>query len=455
MKKRQSTGSRVAYAVVGSSLGLVLGLALPGSVHAEPGVIGIEFAGDAQAGARLEMESVSGVRLQGVQPGSVAALAGLRGGDLIIGINGERVRPRSFNPDQPARQAGRTLDLMVLRDGVVLPFRLVVGPPVNAAAGQVPAQAPGRTAAEAAQADPLRGLVVGARVEVLWGDRWYPAAVRTITGPERWFIEYDGYGSSWNEVVGPDRIRLPGAQAATVASPATSGVTSGARQPQPHEDVLDWPPIPRGARTPIEGVFLTVTTWMNGGITIEVWFFTPNGRFSRSPSGGMSLAALASKPKATAREGTYRVESGQLVMEWANGQTAWRHPYDQTDASLSIGGRFASRQSGFPSGWRLEGVYEGGSSSGTGASSSSRLDFRRDGTYASAGGVYVSSIGRTTEVAAGSTNEGGGTYEFDGFTLILREGGVESRSTVVAFGARDAAGRPEGMYREGVMLQRR
>ena len=48
--------------------------------------------------------------------------------------------------------------------------------------------------------------VVGSQVMVRWKNRWWPAQVLQV-GPKRWFIHYDGYDNSWNEWVGPSRIR--------------------------------------------------------------------------------------------------------------------------------------------------------------------------------------------------------------------------------------------------------
>lgn len=47
---------------------------------------------------------------------------------------------------------------------------------------------------------------VGASVQVFWGGRWYPATVLKV-GIDRWYIHYPGYTSSWDEWVGPARIR--------------------------------------------------------------------------------------------------------------------------------------------------------------------------------------------------------------------------------------------------------
>jgi hypothetical protein len=704
---------------------LLAGLA---GAYAQSGVIGIEFAGETDGGAVLETDAVTGIRLRQVQPGSPADLAGLRAGDLVLSINGQRVRRDAFNRDQPARRAGSTLDLLVARDGAVLPIRLTVGvAPGQAPAPTLPRDRPAPAAGPAAVPPPVAsgpnlqrgfavgrvtlpdgsplpptvervqiwingvssagsnvsyeplvqpdgtyrqqladgqyrfgtgyvsvrhrervfelplepvgelatrsraaaegivqdfvwkptgptplaqalgpdpsnhthwygarigtsaggwrgdyddqgslvnrgraprpipegtkvvltlrpltpsldgralppvtieravawnissrfhdlppadyelsgvaalpdgrrtqltfrgseenrlgfvraprvnlawdvvlrhyfqrnleyyldelapnpvpapvvatapGLTTGARVEVLWNGRWFPATIKAVNSPERWLIGYDGYTGTWDEVVGPDRIRLPNVPPANTTR-ADAGTPVRAA-------TLNWPGLPPGADTPIAGVFMTVRTWMNGGVTIEAWFFTPNGRFSRSPTGGLSLAELASKPHPTREEGSYRIENGQLVMEWADGRTPWRSNYDRNSPSLSIGGQFASRQSGFPKGWRLEGAYEGGASVGGGAlSSSNTMVFKSDGTFSRAAVVNLSSVGRTTEVAGGSASAANGTYEFDEFTLILRENGAEVRSTVFAYGARDAGGRPEQIFREGLMLKRR
>jgi hypothetical protein len=47
---------------------------------------------------------------------------------------------------------------------------------------------------------------VGASVSVLWKGSWYPAQILQAQSG-RYYITYDGYGSSWNEWVGADRVR--------------------------------------------------------------------------------------------------------------------------------------------------------------------------------------------------------------------------------------------------------
>ena len=47
----------------------------------------------------------------------------------------------------------------------------------------------------------------GNPVSVLWKGTWYPAHVLKALGGDRYRIHYDGYDSSWDENVGPSRIR--------------------------------------------------------------------------------------------------------------------------------------------------------------------------------------------------------------------------------------------------------
>jgi hypothetical protein len=59
---------------------------------------------------------------------------------------------------------------------------------------------------------PPMAFGAGALVEVEWGGRFWPAVVlEEIAGPPRvWRIHYEGYGDEWDEVVGPERLRLRG-----------------------------------------------------------------------------------------------------------------------------------------------------------------------------------------------------------------------------------------------------
>lgn len=57
--------------------------------------------------------------------------------------------------------------------------------------------------------NPPAGMVVGARVEISYSGTWYPGVIKAVQGQNQWLVGYDGWSSSWDEVVGADRIRLP------------------------------------------------------------------------------------------------------------------------------------------------------------------------------------------------------------------------------------------------------
>ncbi len=60
---------------------------------------------------------------------------------------------------------------------------------------------------------------IGDKAQVLWKGTWYPASVTQVSSDGRkCFIHYDGYGSNWDEWVGSDRIQIKGASAPVVAS---------------------------------------------------------------------------------------------------------------------------------------------------------------------------------------------------------------------------------------------
>ncbi len=70
----------------------------------------------------------------------------------------------------------------------------------------------GFISATAAYAQPV--CSVGDRAKVEWKGSWYPAEVIKVNEDQtRCFIHYDGYASSWDEWVGDERIQISGASA--------------------------------------------------------------------------------------------------------------------------------------------------------------------------------------------------------------------------------------------------
>jgi len=76
----------------------------------------------------------------------------------------------------------------------------------------------------AVSGEAVAGCSSGDKADVLWKGTWYAATVLQANG-DQCFIQYDGYDASWNEWVGPDRIRLKGAAQKTLPKKPQSNVS--------------------------------------------------------------------------------------------------------------------------------------------------------------------------------------------------------------------------------------
>jgi S1-C subfamily serine protease len=69
-----------------------------------------------------------GVKISGATSGSPADAAGLRGGDVIVGLGGHEVADLQGLTDAlRAHKPGQTVDMRVLRDGKELMLRVTLG----------------------------------------------------------------------------------------------------------------------------------------------------------------------------------------------------------------------------------------------------------------------------------------------------------------------------------------
>jgi hypothetical protein len=58
---------------------------------------------------------------------------------------------------------------------------------------------------------PAAGIVqdeAGQQVQVEWEGNWYEGTILEVRGRDAYFIRYNNFDESWNEVVGSDRLRL-------------------------------------------------------------------------------------------------------------------------------------------------------------------------------------------------------------------------------------------------------
>lgn len=286
---------------------------------------------------------------------------------------------------------------------------------------------------------------VGDRVEAKSYGLWYAATIIEAEDA-RWKVKYDGYSDSSNEWVNLDRLRALSAELSAGGDPVRKAA-------EPYR----FPTRPAGAKAGLEGAFLRVQTYYWGtrlSLTNEAWFFSKDGRFSKSPEGGFALDDLESTKAPRKTDGSYWIKDGTITLAWADGSTPTEESFAREDGAFTIGGSGLSRVKGFKQGWRFDGVYEGGASI-TGMAASSTLVFRKDGTVGNSSVATFSTTSDVSTVSGGSQGESAGTYVFDGFTLTLNLGdGGEKKYTVFAFSDEDAEGRPLYLYSEGTMMKR-
>src|SRR5262245_44015032 len=58
--------------------------------------------------------------------------------------------------------------------------------------------------------EPGPAYAVGDAVEIAWGTKWFAGRVVRAVDASHWEVGYDGWAETWNEVVGPERLRRPG-----------------------------------------------------------------------------------------------------------------------------------------------------------------------------------------------------------------------------------------------------
>lgn len=295
----------------------------------------------------------------------------------------------------------------------------------------------------------------GDRLEIHWGNQWYPGVVLEVDGAKT-KIRYDGHSAAWDEWVTSERLREAADKAAAgtaTAEPVKAPATKAAAK-------YVWPERPAEAKAGLEGAWLRVETfYWNGSSSLsnQGWFFTKDGRFSKAPAGGFDFKTFAAAGQAGKSDGVYWITGDKITLRWANGSKPSEYAFARKGAEIVLAGLGSTPVEGFKRGWRLDGKYEGGASFGGGAvASSNTLVFRKDGTFARSSIGSISSKGSGTEVSAGSQSESAGTYEFDGYTLKLGyTDGTGKSHTVFAFGDLDGEGRPEYIYRDGTMMKRR
>jgi hypothetical protein len=282
----------------------------------------------------------------------------------------------------------------------------------SSARAQTEASAPAAQAAVKSELFP-----VGSSVEIKFDNIWYRAHVLKTDGEKR-FITYDGFGSNWDEWVGPDRIKAVGAAAPAVAGQANPAkATAATAQPQPGKKGLD-------------GLYLQVQTWMSGNsISVEYrhYWFRPDGNvYFGVPPGGLAgmtdFAVLRRLDPANC--GMYGINQGKITLQ-KNGQAPVSHAFTNTGdgATLAFDGPSLVRVGKFPPKVTFDAEYHAGSSASGGGvfvSGSSTFHFHGDGSFESGSVVGFSSTGERVTVGGGGPTSGvQGKYVLGGNTLTL------------------------------------
>ena len=336
--------------------------------------------------------------------------------------------------------------------------------PAELAPATAPATTPEPTSAPA--------FAVGDQVDILYGITWYPGVIKEILADGRWRISYDGYGSSWDENVGPDRLKMRGAPP-PVASARSAGNTASTSSVVAEEDTpktFSWPAHPQGFRAGFEGAYYSHTTsFFNNILQIypRVYFLSANGRFAVSPSDGFSIDDMKQRNIALEDEGIYWLEGESVIFRYADERRnrdgrSFSGTHDGKRLTHILGNA-ATPVRPFVRGFRVSGACGGGASIGGGTSSATSLNLSLDGTYRWGSSVSFAVTGGNVERADGSIvqyeTSGGssgsdtGRYEFDGYALtFLSDSGKRTVSTVAAYGEDGPSGLPEYMYLSGSMM---
>lgn len=207
--------------------------------------------------------------------------------------------------------------------------------------------------------------------------------------------------------------------------------------------------------TPV-GLFFMTRFWAaSGSLEKAVWYFAPDRTVYRNLGTGFSPEDLAAHrgPRGTATR-----DADRLVITWADGK--------KTSA------RFSTTATGF--GWdagiftpvapirnaaALAGVYEGGNSvsSGGGAAATARtIQFDPNGSYRTSGTSAISSSSARSDVTAGSSGTGAGTWTADAYSITMTDGaGTRTRLTAFPYDDPDTAVKPDYLFLGGTMYRHR
>ena len=235
-------------------------------------------------------------------------------------------------------------------------------------------------------------------------------------------------------------------------------------QGQTVERTYGFPAPLEGVKVGLHGAFLRLEA--GGGDSApggELWFFTKEGRFSRTPRGGFDFKGFPTVPTARGNEGLYGIKGDKLLLVMAGGTVRAEIAFARKPAGhvigpmgstpsaprvtierkesddLVIGGMPSVLVRGFKRDGGLSCAYGDSGPSGFGS-----LRFYADGRFE-----------RRLPGGVGSNEIITGTYSLVDHTLTLKDSrGVMEKLTVAAVGEDDSDGCPEFLWCEDRRLPR-
>lgn len=262
------------------------------------------------------------------------------------------------------------------------------------------------------------------KVEIEWSGAWYKGSILEVKD-DKYKITYQGYSSSWDELVNKERLRPVKAEA------LSTSIASNSTTSQPAEQKVPAPAVNANyAKTAPGKLYLKTYFWtgMYGSNLSISWIYLGNdGTVVRDPKNGVNpidyKAELANNEK---NVGKYKIEGSTITVTWNNGTTSNWKTTSKNGEYATIDGGIVTRQRGMPANYRLNGTFTA-SAFLPNVSSVNKFTFKPDGTFA----LYRSGSISTPDVSKFSDDELKGTYRIDGNTLRLNYANGDQKASVI------------------------
>jgi hypothetical protein len=298
-------------------------------------------------------------------------------------------------------------------------------------------------------------LAAGDKVQVSWNSSWYKARILKREG-DRYFINYEGWGSNWDEWVTLERMRaydgsplkgitaLPMPNQATTPRPAATPEQTKVPEQQPAavtaklgaDVILDW---------------IYIETQMRpknfGGNRFIYYRFFPDGSVAREAAvinTTDAKAIAASRQAAPALWGQYSIGEERVRIEWGNGAL---RELKRVDKPNGMALPPLVRAGKFPAGHKLDGKYVNihhiDLQGQTGGTVSSVVRFSADGSFETDKTIVVT-VGDKDSVNkqySDTSPEVKGSYSIDGWNLKSNVKGFET-AVIFAFSMDDINASP-------------